>query len=118
MPLFVAVAILAVVVLHFGPGISWRTASVAVLQFLLIQLLLFSMMFRLRKSFQKTGDYRLGFVASGLYMLVMGLLGMHYAAKWGFVSPDSVKGDYLGFGIFVAIGTVLCVAVLSYWKKP
>lgn len=116
-PLLAAVGVLAIVTLHVGSGIAWTDASGAVVVLVLIQVILFSAMFWLRKPFNATSDFRPGIIASGVYILVMGLVAMHYAARWGWMSTAEIRRDYLGFSMLTAIGTLACAGIFALFRK-
>ena len=105
--LFLVAGILGALVLHSATTLSWDEIGIAVGAYVGIQLLIFIPMFWARKSAKARQDFRAVTLLVGMYGWVSGLLLMHYAAKWGFMSADGIRGDYRDFSIAMVIVTVL-----------
>jgi hypothetical protein len=110
------VGLLAGVILHMKFGVAWASALWAVTVLLTIQLALYVAMYWVRRRFRQTHDLRGGIIIFGLYCLIFGLAGMHYAGELGLMNSSAGRADYVTFSIFVLVVTAVGVFFCSFWR--
>jgi hypothetical protein len=110
------IGLLAVAILHTSLGAPWAGVLRAVTLLVTIQLVLYVAMYWVRKRFKQTHDLRTGIMVFGLYCLLFGLAGMHYAGQLGLMNSKVGRGDYVGFSIFVLVVTTLTFVLFSFWR--
>ena len=114
--LFAGIGLLAGFILRAGFGLPLIRVVVPIAVLTTIQMAFFIVMYWVRQRYKQTRDLRVGVVVAGIYCLLLGLVGMYYAAHLGLVSLKAVNEDYFGFPIFMVVVIVIGVGLLSYWK--
>jgi hypothetical protein len=113
-PLLVAFGVLAGFALHTAFGLSLARVALPITVLVAIQAAFFISMYGVRKRYKQSGDLRAGLIVTGMYCLLIGLVGMYYVRELGIVSVKTV--DDLGFSIYVVIVIGSGVAALSVKK--
>jgi hypothetical protein len=106
-PLLIAGAALVALCVRTALGITWSEVILPAFLFGMIQVVFFGAMYFARTYARAHNDLRPGFLTSGLYCLAVGLLGIHYAVRWGLIGPKSIQANYGAFTIFVLVATVI-----------
>ncbi|HEU0046954.1 MAG TPA: hypothetical protein VFQ43_05020 [Nitrososphaera sp.] len=70
-------------------------------------------MFWARKRFRPINDPRPSVLIAGVYSTVVAWTGMYYAARWGIVSWESIREDFIGFPITVLSVTTVVIIFFS-----
>ncbi len=110
------VGTLAVVVLRFGRGLSWREVAIPVTVFVILQAAVFIGMFWAGKRAREQKDNRALTILTGLYCWSSGLLLLHYGTKWGFLAMQFGRNDFVLFTAILAAITIITWAFLSLRK--
>ena len=113
-PLLVVFGVLAGYGLHAAFGLALTSVALPIAVLVAIQAAFFSSMYGIRKRYKKSADLRAAYIATGIYCLLIGLVGMHYVRHLGILSVKTLDG--LGFSIYVVIVIGCGVTVLSLKK--
>jgi hypothetical protein len=81
-----------------------------------IQSAFFIGMYYIRKRYKRSRDLRAGVILTGIYGLLIGLAGMHYAARLGLAGVSTLDENYLGFSVFMVVVIAIGVGLLSALK--
>jgi hypothetical protein len=108
-PLLIILAMLAAACAHAAWRTTWIDVLIPALLFALIQIVWFGVMYFARKYARSRNDFRPAALAAGSYCLSMGLLALHYSARWGFLAPSELKNNYELFTILVVAATLVVI---------
>jgi hypothetical protein len=112
-----SLGVLGAIVLHAYSKVPWSTTTEPVVVMSLILLAWYLLMFWARRQFKRSHNLRMGTVATGLCVMAEGIGCFRYAGKLGFVSPDVISANYIGFSIFMTVVIVASVIVVSFWRR-
>jgi hypothetical protein len=117
MPLLIGIGILGGFALRMGFALPIARLAPPIAVLVTIQAGFFIGMYGIRKRYERSRDLRAGVILTGMYCLLIGLVGMYYAGQLGLVSVKTLDENYFGFSIYVLVVIGIGVAVLSI-KKP
>jgi hypothetical protein len=110
------IGILGAVILRTAFGLPWSSVSQVIAVLVMIQLGCYIAMYWVRQRFRQTHDLRSGIIIFGLYCLIFGLAGMHYAGKLRLMATPAGRADYVTFSIFVLAVTAIGVFFYSFLR--
>jgi hypothetical protein len=111
-PSTVLLAFLTETILHFGFRVSWTETFYPALLLIGIYTVLQISLYYGRKRPDGSYDLRLGVGVFGILSWITGLLGMWYAENLGIAGPGVFARNCRLFSIFMAIATLLAVALV------
>jgi hypothetical protein len=117
LPLLTGIGIVGGFALRLGFGLPVSRVALPLMVLVAIQAAFFLGMYGIRKRYKQSQDLRAGVILTGVYCLLVGLVGMYYAGQLGLVGIKTFDQNYFGFSIYVVVVVGIGVAVLSV-KKP
>lgn len=105
--IFVLVAAAAACCIHAGLGVTWTEVTPAAIWLVTIQIAWFGAMYFIRKRYKAGKNIWPGVLIVGIFCWGVVMLGMHYSARWGVMTPAQLYSNYKDFSIFMVVVIVV-----------
>ena len=112
--LFASVALAVASGVHSAFRVQWSDLTPAVFAAVAIQWSTWEAMAWARRKFRPRNDVRPSILISGVYCAALISVGMYYVGKWRLVDPAGLQTDRIYLPIFILVGTILGVGLLSF----
>jgi hypothetical protein len=111
--LFAGVALAVGAGVHSALRVQWSDLIPALFAAVAIQWGTWEAMAWSRRRFRPRNDPRASILIAGVYCAALISVGMYYVGKWRLVDPAGLRADRVYLPIFILVGTILCVCLLS-----
>jgi cbb3-type cytochrome oxidase subunit 1 len=111
-PLLVSIGVIVGLSLHAAFDIPTLSSACAAVVLVFTQFGLYVPMYWIRRRFKREHDLRPAVAVFGAYSLVLGIVLIHYAAR--FHIGSTTESDYLGFSVCLAIAVGLALLIFSF----